>query len=675
MLRIMRAIGPAVLLLGLAVVGWVTLGPGGREKLDDSTSRTETTEGPEGAVLVGRTTESAATAAAPAEADEAEEPASGTIAGRVLLPDRAPVVGVWVVVHREGATAGHERRVRTDAEGGFAVEVALGGGYWAYVPNRSGRTFCRAGEEDLILRVSNPSAVDPVVRILMPNGRPVPRVRVEGGPDNLPFWETLEVEGGVVAVPWDRGDEVRVDDPRDTEGRPLNLLPAWRRFPEEGELVVRLRPGRRVTGCVRTEDGSPLPGLHVDLRAVRGAGFVQRQSETDEEGRFESIGVGRPEDHLRFTLRAPEGYLPVHKRLIPPETSHVEVVFVKGRDVSVRVLDAEGQAVSRALVLVLSTWQGRHVKRNGTTDAAGRVTLFGVSLDGNVDIRVGKSEGKRAWPQTWFRDLRPGTEEIGTEEITLRLEKGVAICGEIRGAEGRPVAGAWVYATGIDDRTRGTKHRVELGRAPSTFVLGPLLSGRYRVTARVATPYARPRPTEVDAPAEDLVIVAPFAVALSGAFLDDDVRNPQIRWFAAAGRQGDVRTVDFDHAFTLGGLREERGILYAFETGTDRCWFREDVRPSDSPFEIRLTPGLRISGRVEGFDARTAPWTGLTLRRGLFSLRTSVSSDGTFTFRAVPPGTYELAVWPNGRMPVVHRRIVAGSTDLVLPMPTQPETD
>lgn len=116
----------------------------------------------------------------------------------------------------------------------FVVEISVG-------------DLLRAAEEGRPIRVVAPpiSVVERWVRVLGPNGKPVPGARLRAarrGPGNLAVWREADADGRVFAGDWGRSGEswrVGVVDPERGDAVVLEELPSG-----TGTTEVRLRPAR-----------------------------------------------------------------------------------------------------------------------------------------------------------------------------------------------------------------------------------------------------------------------------------------------------------------------------------------------------------------------------------------------------------------------------------------------
>jgi len=97
-----------------------------------------------------------------------------------------------------------------------------------------------------------------------------------------------------------------------------------------------------------------------------------------------------------------------------------------------------------------------------------------------------------------------------------------------------------------------------------------------------------------------------------------------------------------DGTFTVPNPDGAQGTLFAQDRQGGRCAILKNVRGPEGPFTLRFRQGLSIQGRIEGYPAGSrSGWIYAYNELGLH-LGGSVDVDGTFSFRALPEGTYTL---------------------------------
>jgi len=561
----------------------------------------------------------------------------------------------------------------TDEEGRFELMVWGEGPFAASARGRPLEGTFTGGTTDVRLVLGTREASNLVVRILDPDGDPVPRSRVR-----VTRWQgrsgsttVHDVVGGRLVLR--RSDleprtDVQVADPCDAEGRPLGALEARADNVQETsdpELVIRLEWGAVLRGRVLDADGDPVAGVRVSARSERGA-TIGRSTRTDAEGGFTIAGL--PPDTTRALLHAfPDApWLPPPPVEVAPLDVEVVIRLQRGVALHVRVLSPAGEAVERLQVALEGTQGDRTWHRSAETDGAGEVVVDGVPEEGVFTATATDRTARPRFPRQVFRDLT-----FGDGSLVLRLRQGVFVRGEVVDEEGKPLARARVAGYRVDEGEDEARISTSL-RDSAGFALGPLLPGRYRVSASGGREHAESMYVEVTAPAEGVRLVVPRAVTLVGRFLDEDREDVFAAFFAPD--EFHLIQIESDGSFRCGRLRDEPGTLYVrVGDSSERYWVREDVRPSEGPFEVRLRDGSQVRGHFAHFPGLADEGPFVELGRGLLTLGGRVLEDGTFEVHAVPPGAYDLRVWYAGRVLVEMHGVEAGREDLVLDLPDLPD--
>jgi hypothetical protein len=170
-------------------------------------------------------------------------------------------------------------------------------------------------------------------------------------------------------------------------------------------------PNRHVTGRV-TADGKPLANAIVHLRSEGADSTLTVRTRTNEEGRFEYLGVR--EGLLMLTVRAPS-YLDSDAVTFElhgaPAQKAVDVALTRGESRMVRVVDAHDKPIANAALL---TSCGGHVKSMASTDAKG-TTDVAFPAKGSCAVYVLPKEGSLAV-----------AEVAGSEPLVIRVPEGAS---------------------------------------------------------------------------------------------------------------------------------------------------------------------------------------------------------------------------------------------------------
>jgi hypothetical protein len=304
--------------------------------------------------------------------------------------------------------------------------------------------------------------------------------------------------------------------------------------------------------------------------------------------------------------------------------------------------------------------------RQARADEQGRFTLTGLSRDGPFVVQAFGHRRSTHPPFGQVDDVRSGPRR-----------RAPAASGDHGGPRAGPAAGRVARARGHvtvgeapwhvdvrDDGTfevkaaAGTSLRLQYGRPGATPFHGE---------PEAAVPFAASPWVVATVPADDVVLHVAPAVTLTGRVAGDWEPGLGVSWTTANDeRFADVRN---DGRFTVFGLRDEVGTLYARAGASGRCGVLRGVRPSPDGLVVTLVPGERIRGRVDlpadVFRAR------VTLRADGFDLWAAVRPDGTFECGALRPGEYTLRAESEGRIAATTVRATAGAVDVRVPFDPQ----
>lgn len=286
--------------------------------------------------------------------------------------------------------------------------------------------------------------------------------------------------------------------------------------PPEGGSVAKdltLSAAGLITGTVKDGKGEPVAGARVRTRPALGnlfrggpggggAGAGARMVEalqtradlTDAQGRFRLEGVGSA---VEWTVEAEaEDYVLAQSarlKVLPGETKEVELVLAGGATLGGRVVGEGGTWVSGARVRVgtleeaeaarpfLSAWEARRMldPRVFFTDAEGRFLVPNLK-PGRILVQV-EQEGYVTYCK---RNLTLSADQV-LDSHMISLSKGEVVEGVVKGADGRPLAGALVFVT--SRRNPGAQGANEAGGADTSESVEPQMSvqtdaeGRFRI--------------------------------------------------------------------------------------------------------------------------------------------------------------------------------------------------
>ncbi|MCI0585519.1 MAG: carboxypeptidase-like regulatory domain-containing protein [Planctomycetes bacterium] len=635
----------------------------------------------------------------------------GIVEGTVLLPDGEPATGADVRAIPPGAWSRLApllgwggTAAQADSNGAFRLE-GIPPGNLRITASRNGlspvsREGLLVGEgktsEGIELRFRKGSLVAGTV--LDPSDRPVPgaEVRYEGAGGGEPVRGETDESGRFRLGPRPSGE--------------TGTLTAWTgslASPEvaatagPGEHAVRMTRRLRVAGRVLAADDRPVPGAILNLERPRdlprGGSPAPRanqpwqsvagtSSTSDASGAFSIL---LPSNGWFRVLARAEGFAPARSDWILAEEgapSGEAILRVHpGRAIAGRVVGPGGSPVPRAEVSA----RGPAGSEGSTEQVEAEGGRFEIS-----GLRPGTYR-LTAWAPGFEQARRdhlvPETGEVGPVEISLRPASGIA--GKVlAGGGGRPGTLA-VLARATSGSTKG----LAFAGADGRFEILPLPPGTYRVEARTlplektsssswqahATGLFPPKPgaraSEVTVPDGGMAEVLLDADAASLPRLFGTVRRgglpaPGVEIRAkgkggtSAGFQKSART-DAEGSFELWLAVEGSFEVQARESGAPAPGASRTVEVT-SGVDLEVSFDL-VSGEIRGQVAADdgAPmanpharlsWEGDPDNRAPGSSRKGESASGKFAFRGLPPGSYVLTLWADGRGVRVERIELAG---------------
>jgi uncharacterized GH25 family protein len=369
----------------------------------------------------------------------------------------------------------------------------------------------------------------------------------------------------------------------------------------------------------RLEAAEKEPGIYVLERAAPGPHYVQAIAPGCSEGR-ENVDLPREE---ALIVRLPEG-----------------------QKITGKVLTADGAAIAKAELEILSGPGARELAPRATTDAEGR---FGFDTLAQGDFVIGITAAG-------FADARLRNIASGTEGLEVVLEAEAVLSGTVVGkADGKPVDRAEVTLKEREGQTFS-----EWSDRDGVFRVSGMRAGTYTLTAKhpdFATASEGPIEMGLAERVEGRVIRLPEGVAAAGKVVDAESGEPVPDAdvsFTAKGRQGATKDAhtDAEGAFEVKGLAEGK-----FEAGASaRGYLRgkqvtvEVAAEGSSGLVITLERGGSISGRVLGPDGKpvagalvqpsisfttSEEWNEASETIADVSLRTD--SEGRYRLEGLPP--------------------------------------
>jgi hypothetical protein len=447
--------------------------------------------------------------------------------------------------------------------------------------------------------------------------------------------------------------------------------------PNLSSWTVVLQPGRRLEVRVQQEDGTGVPGLLVGYSGPPSApptshilyGNETTPWTTDRDGVV--LREDLPDGEVRVYVSMPAGYVPGGAVVVPAGETRVVVTLRPGGRVRGRVLDADGKGSSGARVSATFLWEGSFHERSATTEVDGGFVVEGVPEGAVTDLRVvpaGWSGGLSPWMPARAEGI-PG----GATGVTVRLERGIRIEGQVLDPDGSPASDGLlrlVEARPVRGLSVLSQLRVRLrAGTEGRFAIDGIPPGRYLLHAEPARKDLAPAdPVGVSGSVREVRLTFNPEARLAGRILSD-TKGFILFWYGSTVPQTNVYS-DESGRFVFSGLKDEPGRLLVQRNGDDRYALLEGVRPGDAPLEVTLSVGHQVRGKLLGYDPARPPNVVLLLHRDLMTFGAPIQPDGTFVARGIPPGSYLLeASVPGASGPYLRLPVESGTGGHEIPLP------
>ena len=343
-------------------------------------------------------------------------------------------------------------------------------------------------------------------------------------------------------------------------------------------MAVRLRRGALLRGSVLDQNGLPLEGIEVRVRAesrelskvtARRGGLPpplpreEKLATTGLGGRFEILDLPS-EVRLQVDLRKggrvvlqPEQSL----RLKSSEERVQDFRLHVGAEIRGVVLGPDGVARKNQRVWLNAGdrptfWTPHTGARDRTsTDDTGHFVFAGVQpgswLVGPAPSNDPAPDALLPMPQ-----LVEVPEGLSIVEVVVRTINGLFIRGLCLGPEGEPLAGVALFCSGAGQWTNGSSDE------DGSFCLGPLAEGMQTIYANGSdTGYAAPPPSEVAVGANDVVIRLFRGGQLTGMVVDRSGEPVQADLTIARKESTGAWTATVSSSTLLDGSFERGGLI------------------------------------------------------------------------------------------------------------------
>ncbi|MFE8603404.1 carboxypeptidase regulatory-like domain-containing protein [Archangium violaceum] len=234
-------------------------------------------------------------------------------------------------------------------------------------------------------------------------------------------------------------------------------------------VELLLGEGVRVSGLVSNEERVPVAGVLVTAIFTAHSRFFE--TVTDATGHYRLGPLPRGEYVL---LVSKDGLLPMHTTFTAyGRELERKFVMYRPRRVSGQVLAAGAPAAG----VTVSTWvHDEQASREVLTDAAGRFSLEGLAPSSHEVI----ARREELWASTrvdFNTEADPPRFLVERTDVTLELEPVVEVTGIVRDEAGRPIEGASVELTEVDEE----EEKEEDSYSVPVSAVGTDAEGRYQV--------------------------------------------------------------------------------------------------------------------------------------------------------------------------------------------------
>lgn len=449
------------------------------------------------------------------------------------------------------------------------------------------------------------------------------------------------------------------------------------------DLRLVLRKGRTAFGRILTQDEKPVAGAEVVLSltptgdrmglrlmrtmAVEAAGL---EAVTAADGRFEIRDL--PAGTYELTARG-RGYaaITVPGLAIPEGAGSTDlgtVLLMPGVAVEGQVVDPEGRPVSGAEVSVSEAGSSMRAVLRQHVDPPPPILTGPDGFFRIEDRRPGETLNLGAYRAGYAAAGVPGVQVPSDKPVRIVLQPTSAVEGRVVDPDGRPIAGATVFAFASDPMRMG-RFRFDgpSGPGPATsdedglFRVEGVEPGTIEVRAAAAGYQAAQIKNLEARPGQDLKGVE--VVLSPGAVVEGRVLSPSGRPVAGArvavaeleSRGGQFNPSgaisDGEGRYRMDGIAPGPRAVEAEHPDYRRALRELDVRLGENTLDLTLEGGSEVRGRVVDEGGAPVANARVSLRQGWRSweLPSDTSGpDGSFNLSSVPEGTYTITAQKEG---------------------------
>ena len=427
-----------------------------------------------------------------------------------------------------------------------------------------------------------------------------------------------------------------------------------------------LNKGITMTGKVLSDEGQPVNMASVLLSQRSSMSFF---SITDSSGsfRFACSGDRNSYGEVPAVIVEAPGYAPALKFIdIEPNPEPLEFHLSRGKTLKCRVVDSEGKPVAGAWTVVepLLAENKNYSVWLEDTDQKGEFEIPNVP-DSDIGITIGKlgyiavrdfvlvpSENEFTIPMKRASTVKGTVTDAGTGKTIPNFE--IALVSSYGGREriGNPMdfaEGAYelsfdeaspqpyrfrCYAVGYESAT-SEEFRVDEGRRVIDFKLARASDFDEKTAGQPRkedTPPDTPKITGIVRDEKGLPVPGAVVSARPSLGEEDVVTNNKGEFTIKSRRISSVSSAVTDAVYLL-VRHKERNLAAALQ-----------LYENNDKYEVKLTPGVIVSGKVVDVNDKGIPDTQISLTFWGSSTGydnkelTEINSDGNFEIRAIPIG-------------------------------------
>jgi hypothetical protein len=429
--------------------------------------------------------------------------------------------------------------------------------------------------------------------------------------------------------------------------------------PRSGPLDVHLDPGGRIAGVVRTKDGTPVPGAHVELSpGAPHDGRGGRASKADDSGAyaFDGLGLGYAYDVGASDDKVQRAIARVVATRDAPNVAQ-DLILGGGASLTVVVRNADGLVEFGDAVRIC---RDADLVAEGFASPGEDGVLIAPVLPGRFSVHVWSDSFGEA-----TTDIDVGEGEAKRVELTAPSRGPVT--GVVVDETGAPVAGATLEVHESFGCGSEVKRGAAVTRDDGSFGNIPWFARTANV--RVSADGHADTTCSVDPPDGPLRLVLPRAVKVRfslrrpeacAASTDADVKAMDGEGVELASASYDLDSERLDAVFIapLATRRISIDVRGYRPVGRGVC--PDSSRETDLG-EIVLDPGRVFRGRVATADgvavARAIVMVDTTLAGDMFLPSAAASSrdDGSFEVSGLEVGPVDVRVEASGFLTLVRR--------------------